>query len=70
MSGMMVATVPMLVPMISRDRGITSTMRMRKGTERRILITKLSTAMTGLGRGITPPCSPATINTPSGRPMM
>ena len=67
--GMMVATVPILVPMMSRDSGITMTIRIRKGTERRILMTKLITAMTGRGRGSTPPSSPATASTPRGRPM-
>lgn len=69
MRGMMVATVPMLVPMINRDRGMTRTIRMRKGTERRMLMMKLRTVITGRGRGMTPPSSPATISTPSGRPM-
>ena len=69
MRGMMVATVPMLVPMISRERGMTRTIRMRKGTERRMLMMKLRTVITGRGRGMTPPSSPATISTPRGRPM-
>ena len=69
MRGMMVATVPMLVPMINRERGMTRTIRMRKGTERRMLMMKLRTVITGRGRGMTPPSSPATISTPRGRPM-
>ena len=67
--GTMVATVPIEVPRISRDRGITTTIRMRKGTERRMLITKFSTAITGRGRGSTPLGSPTTAMTPRGRPM-
>ena len=69
MRGIIVATVPMLVPKITRDRGMTSTIRIRKGTERRMLMITLRALMTGRGRGRTPPSSPATISTPRGRPM-
>ena len=67
--GMMEAVVPTEVPRIIRDKGITITMRMRKGTERRRFTTVLSTFISQPGRGRTPPFSPVTRITPRGRPM-
>lgn len=58
--GGMEATVPMVVPTRSSLRGSTMIIRIRKGTERRILMAKLSTFITGPGRGRTPSSSPAT----------
>ena len=58
--GTMVALVPIEVPMRRRDRGKTTTIRMRNGTERSRLTTTLSTVITGRGRGRMPPSSPTT----------
>ena len=68
-SGTIVAVVPTAVPMMSRDRGNTMIIKIRNGTERSRLMMTFSTCSTPLGRGSTPPFSPATSSTPSGRPM-
>ena len=68
-SGTMLATVPTTVPTISRVRGNTNTMRIRKGTERSRLMTTSSVRISHPGRGRTPFFSPTTRMTPSGRPM-
>ena len=67
-SGTMVAVVPTAVPMMSRDRGNTMIIRIRKGTERRRLMMTLSTCSSQRGSGSTPFFSPATSRTPSGSP--
>ena len=67
-SGGMEAMVPILVPTRSLLRGRTISIRIRKGTERRMLMTKLRTFITGAGRGRTPSRSPATSSTPRIRP--
>ena len=67
--GMMDATVPTLVPMTTRERGMTSTIKIRKGTERSRLTMTLMTRMRARGRGRTPSGSPVTRMMPRGRPM-
>ena len=67
-SGTMEATVPTVVPTISRVSGKTMIIRIRNGTERSRLMTTLSTCIRPFGSGRTPFFSPATSSTPSGRP--
>ena len=67
-SGTMVAVVPTAVPMSRRERGNTMIIRIRKGMERSRLMMTLMTCMSQRGRGRTPFFSPATSNTPKGRP--
>ena len=67
-SGTMEATVPTDVPTMRRVMGMTITMRMRKGTERRKLMMTLMTFMTGAGQGRMPFSSQATRIIPNGRP--
>ena len=67
-SGTMDATVPTVVPTISRVSGKTMIMRIRNGTDRSRLMTTLSTCISPLGSGSTPFFSPTTSSTPSGRP--
>ena len=67
--GTRIPGVPMVVPRITRDRGMTSTMRMRKGTERSRLTTMFNACMRGAGRGRMPSLAPVTSTTPRGRPM-
>ena len=68
-SGTMVAVVPMVVPISRRDRGNTMIIRIRNGTERSRLMMTFSTCSSQPGSGRTPPFSPTTSSTPSGRPM-
>ena len=68
-SGTMDATVPMEVPTMARDSGMTMIIKIRKGTLRNRFTRPLSSAISQRGRGRTPPCSPVTRQTPSGRPM-
>ena len=68
-SGTIDATVPTVVPTISRASGKTIIIRMRNGTERRRLIITPSVRMSHDGSGSTPPFSPATRSTPSGSPI-
>ena len=68
-SGTIEATVPMDVPTMARDSGITIIIKIRKGTLRSRFTRPFSSAITQRGRGRTPPCSPVTRQTPSGRPM-
>ena len=65
----MVAVVPTVVPISARERGKTMIIRIRNGMERRRLMMTLSAHITPFGRGSTPPFSPATSSTPSGRPI-
>ena len=67
-SGTMEATVPTAVPTISLVSGNTTIIRIRKGTERKRLITTPSVFISQLGSGRTPPFSPATRRTPRGSP--
>lgn len=62
--------MPTAVPTIRRVSGKTSIISIKNGTERRRLIITLSTFISALGRGRTPPFSPATSSTPSGSPMI
>ena len=64
------ATVPTEVPTIRRVSGMTTTIRIRKGMERRKLITTLMIFISQPGMGRTPLGSPATSIMPRGRPMM
>ena len=68
-SGTIEATVPMDVPTIKRDSGMTIIIRIRNGTLRSRLIRPFSSAMTHLGSGRMPLGSPVTSSTPKGRPM-
>ena len=67
-SGTMVALVPTVVPMISRDSGKTQIIRIRNGMLRRMLMTKFSPCISQPGSGRTPSLSPATRRTPRGSP--
>ena len=66
--GTMVALVPTVVPMISRERGNTQIIRIKKGMLRRMLMTMFSPCISQPGRGRTPSLSPATRSTPKGSP--
>ena len=66
--GTMVALVPTVVPTISRDRGNTQIIKIKKGMLRRMLMTKFSACISQPGRGRTPSLSPATSSTPRGSP--
>ena len=68
-SGTMDATVPIEVPTIKRDSGMTMIIKIKNGTLRSRLITPFSSRITQRGSGRTPPGSPVTSSTPSGRPM-
>ena len=68
-SGTIDATVPTAVPTIRRVSGNTTIMSIRNGIERS-MFTKPSTFMSHVGSGRTPPRSPATRRTPSGRPII
>ena len=68
-SGTMDATVPMDVPTMARDSGMTMIIKIKNGTLRSRFTRPFSNAMSQRGRGRTPPCSPVTRQTPSGRPM-
>ena len=68
-SGTMDATVPMDVPTMARDSGMTMIIKIKNGTLRSRFTRPFSSAMSQRGRGRTPPCSPVTRQTPSGRPM-
>ena len=69
-SGTIEATVPTAVPTIRRVSGKTRIIKIKNGTERRRFIITLRTFIRAFGRGSTPPFSPATSSTPSGRPMI
>ena len=68
-SGTMEATVPMEVPTMARDSGMTMIIKIRKGTLRSRFTRPLSSAISQRGRGRTPPCSPVTRQTPGDEPM-
>ena len=68
-NGTMDATVPMEVPTIKRDSGMTMIIKIKNGTLRSRLITAFSSTISQRGRGRTPSFSPVTRQTPSGRPM-
>ena len=68
-SGTMVAVVPTVVPMMRRESGKTMIIKMRNGIERSRLMMTFRMLIKALGSGRTPPFSPATSSTPSGRPM-
>ena len=68
-SGTMDAGVPMEVPTMRRDSGMTMIIRIKNGTLRSRLMSTLSACMSQRGSGRTPPGSPATRQTPSGSPM-
>ncbi len=68
-SGTMEATEPMEVPMIARVSGMTITIRIRNGTERRKLMMTLMAFISGFGIGWIPFSSPATSSMPRGRPI-
>ena len=68
--GGIMALVPTLVPRITRDRGMAMIIRIRKGTDLRMLMTKFSTFISAPGKGRTPSRSPVTRSMPRGRPMM
>ena len=68
--GTIEATEPMVVPTISLVSGNTTTISIMNGTERRRFTITLITFMRGRGSGSTPPLSPHTSSTPSGRPMI
>lgn len=67
--GTTLAVVPTVVPTIARERGSTTIIRMVKGTERRMLMRKPSSAFSQRGRGIIPSLSPQASRMPSGSPM-
>ncbi len=67
--GTSMPTVPIVVPTITRDRGMTSTIRIKKGMERSRLMTVLTACIKGGGRGWMPSFAPTTSRTPRGRPM-
>ena len=68
-SGTMDATVPMEVPTIRRDSGMTIIIKIKNGTLRSRLIRPFSSAISQRGRGRTPSFSPVTRHTPRGKPM-
>ena len=67
--GTMMATEPVAVPTRARVSGMTTTISIRKGTERRKLMMTFSAFISGLGSGRMPFSSPVTRITPRGRPM-
>ena len=58
----------MEVPSTRRDSGSTMIMRIKNGTLRSRLMTRLSSVISQEGSGRTPSFSPATSSTPTGRP--
>ena len=64
------ATVPTDVPTMARVKGITMIIKIRNGTLLKRFITVPIIHKSHEGRGRTPPFSPATSNTPRGRPIM
>ena len=65
----MEATEPMEVPVMARVSGMTMTISMMKGTERRKLMITLITFISSFGMGRMPFSSPVTSSMPRGRPI-
>ena len=65
----MLAGVPTLVPSRSRERGMTITIRIRKGTLRSRFTATFRAVIRGPGTLRIRPFSPATSTTPRGRPI-